>query len=46
MKKVYVVYHGWAFGEKVAEFKSLKKAIAFIENQECPNDWCFEIEKP
>lgn len=45
MKKVYVVYHGWVFSERVAEFKSLKKAIAFIESQEYPDEWCFEIEK-
>ena len=43
MKKyTYIVYHGWAFPEKVAEFKTLKKAIAFIVGQEWPDEWCFE----
>ena len=38
----YIVYHGWAFPEKVAEFKTLKKAIEFITSQEWPDEWCFE----
>jgi hypothetical protein len=41
-KYTYVVYHGWAFPYKVAEFKTLKKAIAFIESQKCSDDWCYE----
>ena len=45
VKKVYIVYHGWYFSEKVAEFKTLKKAIAFIESQEWPDEYCFEVEK-
>lgn len=44
MQKVYIVYHGWAFSEKVAEFRTLKKAVAFIEAQEWPDEYCFEIE--
>lgn len=39
------VYHGWAFPEFVAQFKSLKKAMEFILSQECPDDWCWEEEK-
>ncbi len=44
MKKqfVYKVFHGWAFPEFVCEFKTLKKAVAFIEAQEDPDCWCFE----
>ena len=45
MKKVYIVYHGWAFSEKVAEFRSKREAIAFIEKQECPDEWCYGVEK-
>lgn len=41
----FVVYHGWAFPEKVAEFKTLKKAIAFIEGQKWPDEWCYEKKK-
>lgn len=39
---VYKVYHGWAFPEYVTEFKSVKKAIAFIESQEDSDCWCFD----
>lgn len=45
MKKIYIVYHGWAFGEKVAEFDSKKKALAFIEKQEDPDEWCYDTER-
>jgi hypothetical protein len=41
-KYTYVVYHGWAFSEKKAEFKTLKKALDFIESQEWPDEWCYE----
>ena len=41
-KYIYVIYHGWAFPEKITEFKTLKKAIAFIESQEDADCWCFE----
>lgn len=44
MKKIYVVYHGWYFSEKVAEFKTLKKAIDFIKSQEYSEEYCYEIE--
>ena len=41
-KYVYIIYHGWAFPEKVTEFKTLKEAIAFIESQEDADCWCYE----
>lgn len=44
MKKVYIIYHGWAFGEKVAEFDSKKQALAFIEKQEDSDEWCYDTE--
>lgn len=44
MKYTYKVYHGWAFPEYITEFKSMKKAVAFIEAQEHPDEWCFEKE--
>lgn len=45
MKKIYIVYHGWVSGEKVTEFDSKKKALAFIEKQKDPDEWCFDIER-
>jgi len=45
MKKIYIVYHGWMSREKVAEFDSKKKAIAFIEKQADPDEWCYDIER-
>jgi len=39
---VYKVFHGWAFPEFVEEFKSLKKAIQFIESKEDSDCWCYE----
>lgn len=45
MKKIYIVYHGWVSGEKVAEFDSKKKALAFIEKQEDPDEWCYDTER-
>lgn len=41
-KNIYIVYHGWAFPEKIEEFKTLKKAISFIESQEYPDEYCYE----
>ena len=39
---IYVVYHGWIDGEKVAEFKTMKQAVKFIESQKEPSEYCFE----
>ena len=41
-KYIYKVYHGWAFPEYVAEFRSLEKAIAFIKSQKDYDCWCYE----
>lgn len=45
MKKIYIVYHGWTICEKVAEFDSKKKALAFIEKQEDSDEWCYDVER-
>ena len=39
---MYIVYHGWIDGEPVAEFKTVKKAVKYIESQEYPEEYCFE----
>ena len=43
MKNIkYVVFHGWLSDEPVAEFKSKKKAIQFIESQTDSDCWLFD----
>ena len=39
---MYIVYHGWIDGEPVAEFRTVKKAVKYIESQEYPEEYCFE----
>lgn len=39
---MYIVYHGWIDGEPVAEFKTVKRAVKYIESQKRPEEYCFE----
>lgn len=41
---MYIVYHGWIDGMVVAEFKTMKQAVKFIEEQDYPEEYCFEKE--
>ena len=41
---MYIVYHGWIDGIVVAEFKTMKQAVKFIEEQDVPEEYCFEKE--
>lgn len=42
---MYIVYHGWIDGERVAEFKTIKQAVKYIESQENAEEYCFEKER-
>lgn len=42
---MYIVYHGWIDGMVVAEFKTMKQAVKYIESQERPDEYCFEKER-
>lgn len=42
---MYIVYHGWIDGEPVAEFKTMKQAVKYIESQKRPDEYCFEKER-
>lgn len=39
---MYIVYHGWINGEPVAEFRTVKGAVKYIESQKRPEEYCFE----
>lgn len=41
---MYIVYHGWIDGMVVAKFKTMKQAVKFIEEQDNPEEYCFEKE--
>lgn len=42
MSQVFNIYYGFDFGILIATAPSMASAVAFIEAQDEPNDYCFE----